>query len=157
MTHDNEALLALAETHLSFRSRLGHLLLLLAAAGMVIVILSLLVTEPVLSERTAIAFLVLLLIGMAWVGYGLWVLLARKTMLTPHRVVAGWIAVCATAAFTAGAGLLAFTPQMPAAYGAAGLGAALFCIAVFLLLRAQRQYRALLVRRQVLESQLKAG
>jgi hypothetical protein len=157
MTHDHEALLALAETHLSFRSRLGHLLLLLAAFGMVIVILSLLVTEPMLPGRTTIAFLVLLLIGLAWVGYGFWVLLARKPMLAPHRVVAGWIAVGATAAFTLGAGLLALTPQMPAAYGAGGLGLGLFLVAVFLLRRAQREHLALLARRRALESRLKAG
>lgn len=155
MTHDNAALLALAETHISFRSRLGHLILLLAAAGMGTMILALLVTEPVLPGRTEIAFLVLLLISLAWVAYALWVLTARKTMLAPHRVVSGWIATGATAAFTLGAGLLSLTPQAPAAYGAGGLGAGLFAIALLFLLRARRQYRDLLARRQELEARLK--
>jgi hypothetical protein len=157
MTHDNAALLALAETHISFRSRLGHLVLLLAAAGMGTVILGLLLTEPVLPARAEIAFLVLLLISLAWVAYAFWVLLARRTMLAPHRVVSGWIAVGATAAFTLGAGLLSLTPQFPVAYAAGGLGLGLCAIAILFLLRAQRQYRELLARRQALESQLKAS
>lgn len=155
MTQDNATLLKLAETHISFRSRLGHLSLLLAAVGMGTVILALLVTEAALPGRAEITFLVLLLISLAWAGYALWVLLARKSMLAPHRVVAGWIAVCATAAFTLGAGLLAFRPQMPAAFGAAGLGLGLLAIAVFVLVRARRQHQALLARRQELESQLR--
>ena len=156
MTDDSvAAALKLAETHLSFRARIGHLALLLASAGLGVVIASLLATEGALPQRTVIAFATLLLISLAWSGYALWVLTARRTMLAHHRVVAGGIAIAAAAAFTGGAALLGVTMQLQAAWAAAGLGAVLLTVAVGLLLRARRQYQALLARRRVLESQLR--
>lgn len=149
-------IMTLADTHLSFRSRAGHLTLLLAAAGMGSVIAALLATETGLPQRTVIAFGLMLLISLAWVSYALWVLTARKPMLANHRVVAGWISVGATAIFTGGATLLGATMQMAAAWAAAGLGVVMLAIAAALLLRALRQRQALLARRQELESQLRA-
>jgi hypothetical protein len=149
------ATLQLAETQLSFRARVGHLALLLAASGMGVVVASLLLTEPALPRRTVIAFAAMLLISLSWVAYALWVLTARKTLLANHRVVAGRIAAAAASIFTAGAALLGVTLQMAAAYAAAGLGALLLTLAIVLLARAQRQYQALLARRAALESQLR--
>ncbi len=105
----NDAVMTLAQTHLSFRSRAGHLALLLAAGGMGAVIAALLLTEPALPQRALTAFLVLLAISLAWVSYAGWVLAARRTMLANHRVVAGRIAVTATTVFTTGAIALGVT------------------------------------------------
>jgi hypothetical protein len=149
--------MALAETHLSFRSRLGHLALLLAAAGMGTMIAALLATETALPGRTIIAFWLMLAISLAWTGYAVWVLTARRTLLANHRVVAGWIGTGAAAIFTLGAAAIGLTMQAPAAWAAGALGLVLLGIAGALLLRAQRQYRALQARRQALEDQLKAG
>ena len=146
--------MTLAETHLSFRSRAGHLALLLASAGMGIVVAALLATEPSLPQRTMLAFGAMLLISLAWVAYACWVLTARRTLLANHRVVAGRIACLAAAIFTGGAALLGMTAQFPAAWAAAGLGAILLAVAMALLLRARRQYQALLARRQELEARL---
>lgn len=153
MTHDMA--LALAESHLSFRSRAGHLALLLASAGMGTVIAALLATEPALPPRTLIAFGVLLAISLAWIAYAVWVLTARRTLLANHRVVAGGIATVAAAIFTGGAALLGLVLQMPAAWAAAGLGLVLLAVAGALLVRARRQYHTLLARRRELEHRLK--
>jgi hypothetical protein len=153
MTHD--LALTLAETHISFRSRAGHLALLLASAGMVTVIAALLATEPALPLRTMIAFGALLAIGLAWIVYAVWVLTTRRTLLANHRVVAGSIATAAAAIFTGGAILLGLMLQMRAAWAAAGMGMVLLAVAAALLLRARRQYRALLARRRELEVRLK--
>jgi hypothetical protein len=147
--------MTLAETHLSFRSRAGHLALLLASAGMGIVVAALLATEPALPQRAMFAFGAMLVISLAWMAYASWVLTARRTMLANHRVVAGTIASAAAAIFTGGAALLGMASQLPAAWAAAGLGAVLLAVAVALLLRARRPYQALLARRQELEARLR--
>jgi len=154
MTHD--AVLALAQTHLSFRTRAGHLALLLAALGMGTVVAALLLTEPVLPARTVIAFVLLLAISLAWSAYALWVLTARKTMLAHHRVVAGRIAVAAAGIFTLGAVLLGVTAGLASAWAAAGLGFVLLLTAAALLRKARRQHQALLARRRELEARLSA-
>jgi hypothetical protein len=148
----NDAVMTLAQTHLSFRARAGHLALLLAAGGMGTVIAALLLTEPVLPQRAVIAFWVMLGISAAWVAYAAWVLTARKTMLANHRVVAGRIGVAATTIFTLGASVLGVMAQMAAAYVASLLGLVLLALALLLLLRAQKQHQTLLVRRRELEA-----
>ncbi|MEO6218656.1 MAG: hypothetical protein ABIO86_21700, partial [Sphingomonas sp.] len=87
----------------SFRSRIGHLALLLGATGGSVVVGSLLATEDGLPLRTTIALGILLLINLSWVAFAAWVLTARRAMLFNHRVVAGRIAVVAAIAFTSGA------------------------------------------------------
>ena len=154
MTQD--AVMTLTEPHLSFRARILHLALLLAALGMGTVIAALLLSEPALPPRTMIAFALLLLVSLAWSLYAGWVLTARKTMLAAQRIVAGRIAVSAAVLFTLGAALLGVMTPWAAAWAAAGLGLVLLCGAVLLLRRAQRQHRALLQRRTELEARLHA-
>ncbi len=150
----DHAAMALADTHLSFRARAGHLALLLAALGMGTLVAALLLTEHALPTRTVIAFAAMLVIALAWSGYAIWVLGARKTMLAHQRIMAGRIAVLAAALFTGGAALLGLTAQMPAAWAATGLGAILLAVAAVILRRAQQEYRAHLARRQELEALL---
>jgi hypothetical protein len=144
----------LAKSQISFRSRIGHLALLLLATGASVSLTSLLVTERGLPSRTQVAFIALLLINLCWIAYAAWVLAARRTMLFNHRVVAGWIALAAAAAFTAGAAILGAATGAGAAFVATGTGLVLLIIAIGLLLRARRDFRALQRRRSELEARL---
>jgi hypothetical protein len=148
------AAMILADMHLSFRARAGHLALLLVALGMAALVAALLLTEPMLPARTVIALAAMLAIALAWSVYAVWVLCARKTMLAYQRMVAGRIAMGAAAIFTAGAALLGMTAQMPAAWAAVGLGAILMSVAAIILQKARREYQALLARRRELEALL---
>ena len=149
-----EADLLLAKSQISFRSRIGHLALLLLATAMSVALVSLLATEKGLPLRAAAALAVLLSINLCWTAYAAWVLAARRTMLFNHRVVAGWIACAAAAAFTAGAAILGAATGAGAAFAAAGTGLVLLIIAAGLLLRARRDLRALQRRRSELEARL---
>jgi hypothetical protein len=146
--------LRLLDGQLSFRARAGHLALLLGAAGGSAVIAALLATETGLPQRTMVALGALLTIGASWVGYAAWVLTARRTLLANHRVIAGRIAVAAALVFLAGSVAVGMTTQAASAYAAGGLGAVMLAIAVVLLMRASRNYSALLQRRAELERQL---
>jgi len=159
MTPEKSASLALQlmETQISFRSRAGHLALLLGSAGMSAVIAALLVTEHGLPHRTVVALGVLLAIGVSWIGYAVWVLAVRRTLLANHRVVAGHISVAAAAIFMAGALGLAMATESRSAYAAGGLGIVMLVIAMAMLVRAKHNHRILLQRRAAIEAQLAAG
>lgn len=146
--------LLLAQSQTSFRSRIGHLALFLVTTGASVTLVSLLATEQGLPSRTTAALAALLVINLSWMAYAAWVLTARRAMLYNHRVVAGWIAVVAAAAFSAGASAIGAATQAAAAYSAAGSGLALLAIAIFLLMRAKRNYRTLQMRRSKLEARL---
>ena len=150
-----EGTLRTLTTHvLSTPARVGHVLLLLAALAMSILFFALLVTEPALPTRTRAAFLLMLLIGLSWAAYALWVLKNRLTVLANHAIVAGRMAVAFSAIFTAAALAAGVLSGRPAAYVAAGVGVVQLALAVQLLIRAQRRYRALQQRRQQLEREI---
>lgn len=148
------AVLLLARSHASFRSRLGHLALLLVATGASVVLASLLATKKALPLRTMASFAVLLMINLSWTAYAAWVLNARRRMLLNHRVVAGWIAMAAAAVFTVGALVIGATTRTAAAYPAAGAGLIFLLIAITLLVRATLDFRALQMRRAEIEARL---
>lgn len=148
------AAMLLAEQHISFRSRIGHLALLLVTGGTCVALTSLLLTEQGLPVRTMAAFAALLAINAAWLAYAAWVLIARRTLLFNHRVVAGWIALAATMVFACGAAALAVATESPAALLAAGLGLALVAVAATLLRRATRDVERLVRRRADLQARL---
>ncbi|MEO6218525.1 MAG: hypothetical protein ABIO86_21035, partial [Sphingomonas sp.] len=93
-------------------------------------------------------------INLSWVAFAAWVLTARRAMLFNHRVVAGRIAVVAAIAFTSGAAVLAATMRSAASCAATGSGLVLLAIAIALLTRAKRDFRALQLRRAELEARL---
>lgn len=146
--------LKLARAQVSFRSRIGHLALLLVTTGASVALASLLATEGSLPLRTMAALAALLAINLCWTAYAAWVLTARRAMLFNHRVVASWIAVSAAGAFSVGAAAIGATTQVAAAYPAAGSGLILLAIATTLLMRAKRNFRALQLRRSELEARL---
>ena len=155
MNIENSSAMAVSSLpEVSFRSRIGHLALLLGATGGSVVLGSLLATEDGLPLRTTMAFGLLLVINLSWVAFAAWVLTARRAMLFNHRVVAGRIAVAAAIAFTAGAAVLAATMRSAASYAATGSGLVLLAIAIALLMRAKRDFRALQLRRAELEARL---
>lgn len=153
-TRPEAAAALMAQAHLSFRTRIGHLALLHLSVGMSAAVISLLATEQELPARTAAAFAALLLINLCWAAYAAWVLVARRTLLFNHRVIAGRIAVGATTVFTTGSAFIAFTTGMKAAAFAALLGLGMLAVAVVLLIRAKRTYAALRNRRSRLEARL---
>jgi hypothetical protein len=149
------ALVRLTVQSLSPRSRLGHVLLLLAALAMSIVIAALLVTEPALQPRTRFAFLLMLLVGASWIAYACWVLANRKTLLASHRVIAGRMAVAFSGLFTVTTLGLGIATGQAAAWAMAATGAVLSAVAIALLLRARRRFSLLQVRLQQLERELR--
>jgi hypothetical protein len=52
-------------------------------------------TEPGLPLRTQVAFGAIIVVGLAWVGYGLWALTYRFPLFARDRVVAAWLGVAA--------------------------------------------------------------
>lgn len=52
-------------------------------------------TEPGLPARTQAAFAAIVVVGLAWVGYGAWVLTYRTPLFARDRVVAAWLTLAA--------------------------------------------------------------
>jgi peptidoglycan/LPS O-acetylase OafA/YrhL len=146
----------LLERGLSTRARYGHVLLLLAALAMSIVVAALMLTEPALPARTQAAFAVMLLIGLGWAAYAVWVLRHRWTLLAGHRVIAAIMAVTFAAVFTAAAAVAAVITAKTAAWAAAASGAVLVTVAAAILVRAIRHRHRLEARRAQLERELGA-
>jgi hypothetical protein len=144
----------LTASELSRPSRAGHVALLLVASAMTIVVSALLLTEPALPRRTAVALSVLAVIGASWVAFAAWVLTRRRVLFGSHRVVAGRMAVAFCAVFVAGAVLVGFSTASTAAFAATGLGVGMLLVAVILLTRATRALDKLSRRREVLEREL---
>jgi hypothetical protein len=149
-----EAVRALARNALSFNARVGYVALLLAAATMSVVIVSLWLTEPELPARTQFAFGVMTIIGVSWVALASWALGARRPLFARDRVIAGQMAVAFTVLFLIGAGISVGMGGGAAALGAFGTGLAMLVMAGFVLRSARRRFALLTVRRSELERSL---
>lgn len=139
------------QRELSRRSRLGHVLLLLAAASGAIVVVSVWATEPILPLRTHLAFLALTMVCLAWAVHAARVLRRRAILLVPHRVRAALIAMSSAGAFIIGALAVWWSTGATAALLAASSGFLWLAIAAILLARARRQRAALQQRLRELE------
>jgi hypothetical protein len=148
---------ALLDTELSLRSRLGYVALLLAALMMTSVIASFWMTEPALPARTQVAFAAMVVIGLSWVGFALWVLTHRRVLLAPHSVVAGRMAVTCTGAFVIGALVLGYAEGSRGAFAAAAMGVGMLGAAAALLVRAHHRLDRLAERRRELDRELHFG
>jgi hypothetical protein len=157
MTHTGslEDIRRLANGELSVKSRMGYVALLLVASAMSTVVLSLWLTEPSLPTRTQAAFAVMSLIGCAWLGLALWALNTRRPLFAKDEVIAGTMAVVFTSVFVAGALAAVIMSGAAAAWGALITGAGMLAIAVWRLVRAQRRFTRLAVRRAELERALR--
>ncbi len=149
--HDLESSLrALTARVLSARARVAHVALLVASACMSALLAALLLTEPSLPSRTAIAFGVLLAIGMGWIAYATWVLRARRPLMARDRVVATGLALAATALFTTGMFSWSLATGARMAHAATLLGVALVLVAAVLLVQARRTRSRLLAQAHAL-------
>jgi hypothetical protein len=142
----------LARTELSRPARFGHVLLLLASAGMTAVVVSLWLTEPVLPARTTAAFAMMTLIGLGWMGFATWVLRTKHVLLVRQRLAAGRMAVTFSAVGVAGATAVAVSTAQPAAWAASAMMAAMLAVAVLIWRRAATDVARLVARRQEIES-----
>ncbi len=144
----------LADAELSLPSRLGHVALLLGAITMTIIVSSLWLTEAQLPVRTRIAFAVMIVIGLSWTAFAVWVLTHRRILLARHRIIAGRLAVTFTAVFALGALGVGVATGRPEALSAAGLGTMMLVAAVALLIRAHREFSRLVSRRDALAREI---
>jgi hypothetical protein len=142
----------LANGELSLAARLGYVALLLAAAAMSTVVLSLWLTEPALPVRTQAAFGVMSVMGIAWVVFALWALSARRPLFARDRLIAGRMAVTFTAVFVAGALAAVIVSGSAAAWSALASGGALLALAVGVWRGARLRVAALTARRATLET-----
>jgi hypothetical protein len=149
-----EAVHRLVDAELSLRSRLGYVVLLLAASMMTAVVISLWLTEPALPRRTQLGFAVMTGVGSSWILFAVWVLAHRRPLLAGHALVAGRMAVAFTSLFVIGALAVARTAAGPAPYAAAGVGLVMAGCAFALLRRAHRTSARLVERRSALEREL---
>jgi hypothetical protein len=163
MTHDRppstltDELRSLTASELSLPARLRYVGLLLAASTMTTIVSALWLTEPTLPRRTSIALVVLAAIGVSWMTFAAWVLSRTRMLLGRHRVVAGRLAVSFSTMFVAGALVIGAATGKASGFAAAGLGVLMLAIAVAMLIRAERAYRHLSTRREMLEHQLRGS
>lgn len=144
-----EEMIARLEAPLSRRRRIGYVVLALAGltgAGLIGVLWA---TEPALPTRTAVAFGVLVSIGLGWAAYGGWALTRRTPLFALDRVVAAWLAAVATGLFTAGSLAIAMARDR-VSVPLVGLTLVLWTVAVLNLARARSRRAELLRRRREL-------
>ncbi|MFC4588706.1 hypothetical protein [Sphaerisporangium corydalis] len=137
--------------------RVRGVVALVAGLAGAVLIGSLWATEPgPLPGRTRLAFAMLTLFCLAWACYGGWAVTRRAPLFAADRVVAGWLALTASAATTAlmvtvaarrGSGL---APALAA-------GSALVALSIVLTVRAHARRRALLRRKHELSGERDAG
>jgi hypothetical protein len=144
----------LADAELSVPSRFGHVVLLLAALGMTVVVMSLWLTEPALPLRTHVAFGIMSGIGLSWSAFAIWVLARRRVLFARQRIVAGRMAVTFAAVFTIGAVATVAATGAAAALAAAVTGAVMIAAAALILRRAHRASARLMARREAIEREL---
>jgi hypothetical protein len=146
-----EEIRRLVAAQLSLRARLGYVGLLLGALGVTSAVASLWLTEPSLPVRTHIAFGLIVVVGLSWVGYAGWVLTRRRVLLAGHRVVAARMAIAFSALFTAFSLALGFWGGLGSApHAAAALGGAMLVAALAIHAHARRRFARLLEQRRVL-------
>lgn len=145
------------QAHLSVRTRLFHVALLLVSTAATIAIASLLIGERGLPRHTQVAFVVLVAIGTSWVAYAAWVLTRSRPLFGRQRVVAGSMALAFAAVFTAGLAAVGLWRGGTAPFVAAGGGVGMCVVAALMLARARREVAALTHRRAQLELEASSG
>lgn len=142
----------LAGAELSLKARVGYVALLLVAAAMTVVVVSLWATEPALPIRTQLSFGVMAAIGASWVALAAWVLTRRRPLFARDRVIAGTMAVVFTSLFVAAALVALGITRGVAAFTMLGTGVVMLALATRMLRDARRRFGALVARRHVLEA-----
>lgn len=147
----------MVDAEVSTRGRVGHIALLLCAATMTIGLGTLWATEPELPLRTHVAFASMVAIGCAWTIYAAWVLTTRSVMLARHRIIAAWMGILFSTAFTVLFAAVGYSGQLGnTPFVAAAVESVLIGVAVVMLIRARRRFADLVVLRNSLEHQVRA-
>jgi hypothetical protein len=142
--------MTILEKALSPGRRIRALLALLAGLSGTVFVSTLWWTEPgPLPGRTHLAFALFTAICLAWTGYGGWMLARRVPLFATDRVIAGRLALTASAATTTLTTVLTIERGGDPA-GVLAIGAATIAAAVVLLVRAHRRRAELLRRKQEL-------
>lgn len=143
---------------LSKPSRPGHILVLVGALVSAGIAGALLATEDGLPTRTSVALSLVLVVGLSWAAFAVWVLTRRRVLLGRHRVIAARMAVGFTTVFAVEVSVLAASGAHDRRWGAAvALAVGMLAIAIALLIRAQRRLNELTKRRDALSRQLGRG
>lgn len=104
-------------------------------------LVSLWATEPgPLPDRTNLAFALLTLFCVAWLVFGLWAVLRPAPIFAMDRVIAGWLALAASAVMTVV--LVAVTGWGPSAI----VGGVFVAVSAIFVIRAHRAVRAIVRR-----------
>lgn len=144
----------LLDAELSLRSRLGYVALLLGSLGMAALAGALWLTEPALPFRTQVAFALMIVIGLSWTVFSVWVLRHRRVLYARQHIVAGRMAVAFTSVFVVSALAIGYGSGKDGAYAAAALGGVMLIAAVLMLLRGHRAFNRLAERRDGLAREL---
>ena len=150
-----EELRRLTAQELSLPSRLRYVALLLIASTMSAIVTALLLTEPALPTRTAIALAGVAVAGVSWMAFAAWVLTRKRVLLGRHRVVAGRLAVTFSSVFVVGALGVGYATSSRPPLAAAAMGLVMLAVAVAILVRARRRIAELSQRRAELEHLLR--
>ena len=147
----------LAKSELSLTSRLGYVALLLVASAMTVIVVTLLTTEPGLPGRARVAFVIMSVIGVSWMGLATWALTTRRPLAARDRVIAGWMAVGFTSVYMIGTVVVALVARNPSGLAAIAGGLLLLALAVGALRKAKRRFAELAARRVELEREMRSG
>ncbi|MGW0805519.1 hypothetical protein [Nonomuraea sp. NPDC002799] len=140
-----EEVLERLEPALAPGKRVRGVVALVAGTAGAVFVAALWSSEPgPLPDRTRLAFGLLLVFCLAWAGYGGWLLARRAPLFATDRVIAGWLALAASAATTALVATVAAQPM------ALVTGAAFVVLSLGLTVRAHARRAALLRRRREL-------
>jgi hypothetical protein len=134
---------------LSLRRRVAIVVAMLGGLTVASVVGLLWATEPALPGRTRVAFGALVVVGLAWAGYGVWVLTRRTPLYALDRVIAAWLALTATSLLAGTVAVVAILRHR-AEPVAAGTALGLLVVAVANLVRARARRAALLRRKREL-------
>lgn len=145
-----EQVQGLVRGELSRRARGAHAALLVASLAMATTVTSVWVTEPTLPTRTHVAFLLVVVIAVAWAIHAIWVLTHRSILLVPHQVQAARLAVVCCLAFVTGCVVAWATVGGAAIVMATMTALVMLGLAIINLWRARARHRALLRRRSEL-------
>lgn len=97
-------ILTLIEHDISSTSRLRAVAAVIGGVGMAVTLALLWITEPApLPGRTAVAFAVMIVIGLSWTAHGVWVIANRRPLYARDSIVAGRMATGFAALFTVAA------------------------------------------------------
>lgn len=131
---------------LSLARRVGYSALLAAGAGMAGTVALLWATEPTLPMRTHVGFALLVAIGIGWAAFAGWTLRHRRTLFARDRVIAAWIGLAASIAFSA-LGVAVASSRSAAAAVTVAMAGGLAIVASLMALRSARNRQQLLLNR----------